>query len=194
MTIEAVEYDLYASNGKGGHPILKTATFKVSRRKLLDTCDSNVIRGMLGGSFMEGKLDNVEFHEVTIVSVELWLRRLHDAFIPESYQIPIAEVWNAIGFGRQYFLHNDRLNEWFAEYYLAKNVSNMSFEDMREWLFPCQEFDHAVGFAYVTKTLAHCGIGHTQEANPTNNYTLHMEGRVIRKLSRLDDAMTPTDV
>jgi hypothetical protein len=40
------------------------------------------------------------------------------------YDISIREVWNILAVGRKRLLQNDRLNDWFAEFWMRrKNTS-----------------------------------------------------------------------
>jgi hypothetical protein len=42
----------------------------------------------------------------------------------EMYDISIREVWNILAVGRKRLLQNDRLNDWFAEFWMRrKNTS-----------------------------------------------------------------------
>ncbi|KAH6680278.1 hypothetical protein B0J14DRAFT_578254 [Halenospora varia] len=56
-------------------------------------------------------------------------------------------------------------------------------------LFPCQEFDCAPAFAYVTQRLAHEGVGHITELNPSDDYSLHCQGRVIQQINAARGSM-----
>ncbi|KAL2075340.1 hypothetical protein VTL71DRAFT_283 [Oculimacula yallundae] len=189
LIIKVVEYDLEAFGQDGNHPVLKTASFKVSRQTLLANCDSAVFKAMLSGAFKEGRESVVTLHEDSVASVELWLRRFYDAFNEDSYEIPIVEVWNAIGFGRKYLFHGEKLNAWFMTYISKQKAMGFSKEDLMEWLYPCEAFSHPVGFAYITKMLAHEGTGHIQERNPSRYRDLHVEGRVIQQLNAARGSM-----
>lgn len=178
--IKVIEYNTDTTDGNGNHPVLKTATFKVSRQKLMDS--SRHFRIMLSGSFQESSKSAVELHEDSVLSMELWFRALHPgSFNDESYTIPRKEIWEAIWVSRKYFFELESLEPWFAEYWSRLDKKNLDLKVLKELLLPCQAFDHPQAFAYVTNTLAHGCAGHIQELNPTEHLALHVEGRVIRK-------------
>ncbi|CZS99179.1 hypothetical protein WAI453_008334 [Rhynchosporium graminicola] len=189
LIIKVIEYDLEASNQDGDHLVLKTASFTVSHQKLLDNCDSAPFKAMQNGAFLEGRSSVIALHDDSVASIELWLRRFYDAFNNKSYEVPILEVWNAIGVGRKYLFHGEKLNEWFAAYYNRQNVRGLELDDLKEWLYPCKALDHPKGFAFVTKTLVYQGTGHIQEKNPSRYRELHVEGRVIQQLNAARGSM-----
>lgn len=86
------------------------------------------------------------------------------------YGVSILGVWYAIA-----YLERDRtgsakaiLGKWFAKWYATCVTSTeLSFDLARALAFPCQFFDHAAGFANVTKWLACNNVGHIKERSPT---------------------------
>ncbi len=54
--------------------------------------------------------------------------------------------------------------------------------EMRLLLYPCFIFDHAVGFALLTKNLVYNISNHLTELNPTENRSLHLDHTVIGNL------------
>jgi hypothetical protein len=183
LTVKVVEYDYSTTDAGGNYPILKAALMKVSREVLMN--NSSYFKTMLGGQFKEAGSNIVEIHEDTVFSVELWFRALHGTLIDDSYLIDREEMWNAIWLTRKYFFHIEKLDDWFATYWSRLNKPNLDMDDLKALLYPAQAFDHPVAFAYITKTLAHAGIGHIEEKNPSRHHQLHVEGRVIRKFLNL---------
>jgi hypothetical protein len=55
----------------------------------------------------------------------------------------------------------------------------MGLDEMRQLLFPCHEFDHARGFAFLSRKLTYGMADHITEHNPTVHNHLHLEGNVI---------------
>lgn len=56
------------------------------------------------------------------------------------------------------------MKEWFARWYEQKR--NIDTTECRELLYPCYTFDHAKGFAAMTKQLAYDFSGHIEEQRP----------------------------
>ena len=53
--------------------------------------------------------------------------------------------------------------------------------EAREMLYPTWRYDHAKGFAALTKDLAYHRYEHLQEENPTDLSNFHLLPRIIRK-------------
>ena len=79
----------------------------------------------------------------------------------------IARIWHIINAGDKYLLPANILRPFFEKWY-AKNVSmvNMESDFARQLALPCYLFDHAQGFATVTKWLAYKFGGHITEKRP----------------------------
>ncbi|KAF2127412.1 hypothetical protein P153DRAFT_345064 [Dothidotthia symphoricarpi CBS 119687] len=104
----------------------------------------------------------------------VWLAHLHGLTQERMkelglWQISLLGVWHAIS---SWDLHQDpkvkeNLGAWFNNWY----ESNMAGVDLtiptaRALAYPCYIFDHAVGYARVTKYLAYNHIGHVKERPP----------------------------
>ncbi|KAH7419042.1 hypothetical protein BKA64DRAFT_737295 [Cadophora sp. MPI-SDFR-AT-0126] len=184
LHIEVVEYDDSDDLDNHEHrPVRVTARFKVSRKVLLEKSKSAPFKAMLSGAFKEGRSDVVTLHEDSADSIELWLRCFYGAFTEKCYELPIDEVWNAVGVGRKYLFHGEMLNDWFATFYNRQDMHGLKLDELKEWLYPCMAFDHAQGFAFVTKALVDHSPGHIQERNHSRYPDLHVEGRVIQQLN-----------
>jgi len=110
---------------------------------------------------------------------------LHGALEEDSYLISLEEIWNSLWLTRKYFFHVEKLSDWFRGYWDRLDKEALDMDDLKELLYPAEAFDHAVAFAYITKTLAHGCSGHIEEKNPSRHFQLHVEGRVIRKFQSL---------
>jgi hypothetical protein len=85
------------------------------------------------------------------------------------WDISLLGVWYAIYY---WDLHQDKeikehLREWFDNWYDTSMAGvDMSIYIARALAYPCYLFDHAVGYAKVTKYLAYNHIGHVKERPP----------------------------
>lgn len=159
------------------------AIFKVSRQVLMGS--SAHFQAMLDphGNFTEAKQKTVDLENENPNAVEIWFRYFHKN-VDESYQIPINEIRAVIECHRRYLFPLEKLNAWFGEYMKrngGEKFDKFSIEELRQLLFPCQEFDHAEGFAYATKKLVYETPGHIHEDLPSSFSHLHLEPRIISK-------------
>jgi len=104
----------------------------------------------------------------------VWLAHLHG--LPEQrlrdlglFEISLIGVWHAISL---WSTHQDdkvkeSLGDWFNTWYdtsMAK--AGLTVPIAQALAYPCYMFDHAVGYARVTKYLAYENIGHIKERPP----------------------------
>jgi hypothetical protein len=163
------------------------AVFKVSRQVV--SRNSRQFGMMLMGVFQEAGQHVIDIEEGTVNSLELWFRVLHDAMTDEMYCIPIEDVWEAIEVCGYRNFDIKRLNTWFEKWFSSTDLEELEIEDMCTLLYPCHEFNHAKGFAFLTKSLAYQMAGHITEINPTSHRHLHLEGNVIGE-SKLSSSRT----
>lgn len=104
----------------------------------------------------------------------VWLAHLHklsDQRMKEIglHEISVTGICHAI---RLWKWHEpgqplDVLQPWFNKVYETTiNGATLDIDSARLLALPCQLFDHAVGFARVTKFLAYNHIGHIKERQP----------------------------
>lgn len=114
--------------------------------------------------------DEGENKEATLV----WLAHLHDLTQERMgelglWHISLLGVWYAIALWE---LHQggkvkESLGTWFTNWYETSMAgADMAIQIARALAFPCYLFDHAVGYARVTKYLAYEHIGHVKERPP----------------------------
>ncbi|KAK0124265.1 hypothetical protein ONS95_009238 [Cadophora gregata] len=183
LTIKVLEYDLTICDDNGKHPVLKTASFKVSRQTVIDKSKSNPLKVMLSGGFLEARSKEIIFKEDTIASVDLWLRCFHQAFDDACYSIPIKEVWHALVFAKKYLIDPLELKEWFDKYWKGVDEKQFKLNDMRQHLYPAYMFDSPIAFAWLTKNLAYKSADHVTEINPTEHRYLHLDGNVVGSIN-----------
>jgi len=137
--------------------------FKVSKEKLITK--SEYFRGMF--RYSKSDKTTAELEGDTRVSMELWLRVLHEDALGHLHEMPRMEIWHVIRAGDKYIFNFKDLRPWFDEWY-DRNVEEQELDSeiARELAFPCWVFDHAVGFAHVTKWLVYNFPGHITEQNP----------------------------
>ncbi|KUJ21789.1 uncharacterized protein LY89DRAFT_608287, partial [Mollisia scopiformis] len=134
------------------------------------------------GNFAECKQKIVDLENANPIAVELWLRYFHGKLDDESLKIPIGELRALIECHRRYFFPLEKLNKWFEqwmEHKGGKKMKKFSLDELRKLMYPCQEFNHAQGFAYATKKLVYETPGHVHEDTPLAFGHLHLEPRII---------------
>ncbi|KAI4629172.1 uncharacterized protein J4E87_003433 [Alternaria ethzedia] len=106
----------------------------------------------------------------------IWLAHLHE--LPEQRleelglfkgKVSLVGVWHAISLWdtRQEGNIKETLGPWFNKWY-EKNMAkvDLTVPTARALAYPCYIFDHAVGYARVTKYLAYEHVGHVKERPP----------------------------
>jgi len=160
---------------------------KVSRKVMID--NSTFFKSMLTKNWSEKAQEvvDIEISETSDVhSAELWFRVFHGNDLPSDlYKLPIKVVWEVIQYAG--FLQGasstqadlTKLRTWFAGLLELKDINKLSHKELRMLLYPCYVFDHAKGFAKMTKRLAYEVSDHITEENPTGHRRLHVDGNVI---------------
>jgi hypothetical protein len=117
LTIKVTEYDYDVEDLNGEKPILREVLMKVSRKVLQDS--SIVWKTMLNqnGPWNDATLSIIELKDDTVLSLELWFRRLHGTMTDNMLKIPISEIWHALEVCRKYFLEIEMLNDWFSQWW-----------------------------------------------------------------------------
>jgi hypothetical protein len=182
--VKVIEYDYEISSASGEHPVLRSATFKVSKQTLIDNSSQDprsYFKTMFKNYFHEAQSKEIILEDDSVMSVEVWFRVFHNNFEEDTYTVDIKEVWEVIATGKKYLFDMEKAEKWFEEYYKRLDLENLEYDDLTQLLFPCQNFDHALAFARITQRLAVEARGHIVEHNPTRHRDLHCEGRVIRK-------------
>ena len=152
----------------------------VSRKVLID--NSSQFRALLAGPFREANQAVIDIQGGTTKSLELWFRVLHKQMTDDMYKLPVKEVWEALEVCEYRDFDIDDLKPWFTEWMDQKDYKKLELHEMRELLYPCHEFDHAEGFAFLTMTLAYQMSGHITESNPTTHRAHHLGPNVVGKL------------
>lgn len=104
----------------------------------------------------------------------IWLAHLHE--LPEQrleelglFKVSLVGVWHAISLWdtHQEGKIKETLGPWFNKWY-EKNMAkiDLTVPTARALAYPCYIFDHAVGYARVTKYLAYEHVGHVKERPP----------------------------
>lgn len=103
----------------------------------------------------------------------VWLAHLHGLSEQRMaelglYQISVKGILEAILNWMYKEKRNklDALKPWFTKWYANTGVRPLDIEMARYLALSCQLFDHAEGYARVTKFLAYNSIGHVKERQP----------------------------
>lgn len=70
------------------------------------------------------------------------------------------------------------LYPWFKQWYAEYEEPEFGF---RQLLYPCWQYNHAVGFMVAAREAVYNSVGHITETNPTKHYEHHLPNRVIRR-------------
>ncbi|KAF1848908.1 uncharacterized protein K460DRAFT_279288 [Cucurbitaria berberidis CBS 394.84] len=82
-------------------------------------------------------------------------------------RVDIDCIWHIINMGDKYLFDGEILQGFFKRWYAANNNLDQKGVDFaRQLALPCYVFDHAQGFADVTKWLAYNAEGHITEKRP----------------------------
>ncbi|KAF8866842.1 hypothetical protein BDZ45DRAFT_795299 [Acephala macrosclerotiorum] len=158
------------------------ASFKVDRQTLRRS--SAKFHTMLDpeGIAPEAKASIIDLEYQHVKALEIWFRHFHGTLVDDSFKIPMSELRAVIDCSLKQRFPLDKLNVWF-EKWMANNggveFANFNLEQLTELLFPCQEFNHAEGFAFATMTLAYETPGHVHEEPSAKFPELHLEPRII---------------
>ncbi|KAF2872530.1 hypothetical protein BDV95DRAFT_628168 [Massariosphaeria phaeospora] len=131
---------------------------------------------MLGGGKLrrKGGNKNGELEGENIEGVLVWLAHLYklsDEAMKEKglYEVSIVAIWHALSlwsFGEKKKDAED-LKQWFHAWYATSCAKvELDIKSARSLALPCQLFDHAEGFARVTKYLVYNNGGHIKERLP----------------------------
>ncbi|QSZ30748.1 hypothetical protein DSL72_000306 [Monilinia vaccinii-corymbosi] len=149
---------------KVSEEITVRATYKVCRQTLTD--NSPVFSASLGGWGIESKRTIVDVEDGTVKSYELWFRILHNAMVPEIYDLDIKEVV-----------------AWSEQWMSRLKVDKISLDDMKSLLYPAKEPDCIREFKWMTRKLVYGMSEHIQETNPTTHRHLHLANNVMGALN-----------
>lgn len=100
----------------------------------------------------------------------LWLEMLHGCLNVRSYQAQIVTVWHVLRIADKYDINPTCADAgaWFDQWFFAQSSRGLftTNENVRQILFPCHAFDHALGFSTSTMWLAYNSTGHIEEKRP----------------------------
>jgi hypothetical protein len=111
-----------------------------------------------------------ELHDDDPRAWRLWLEMLHGCLNHMSYQAQIVTVWHVLRIADKYDINPTCADagRWFDQWFFTQSASGLftSNDAVRQILFPCHAFDHALGFATSTMWLAYHCAGHIAEKRP----------------------------
>ncbi|TVY13000.1 hypothetical protein LARI1_G008885 [Lachnellula arida] len=156
----------------------------VSRKVMVES--SSYFKAMLSNNWAESWQSVVDIECEHPVSAELWYRVFHKSPIPnDMYDIPIDMIGNVIQYGglvqevRGSDVDLEELCKWFEKRLEGLDLLTITTDELEMLLYPCYAFNHAQGFATVTKRLAYEISGHITEINTTEDRSIHLDGNVI---------------
>jgi hypothetical protein len=126
--------------------------------------------------------ETYEINDDDPAAFEIWLRLFHGCLDKARMEASISTVWNLIVVAQKYDFdaHCPELRDWFSAWYkenFAKHGS-LSNPTCQELLYPCYYFDHAPGFAAITKYLAYNMSIHIQEEMPEGVDPVHKDHHI----------------
>jgi len=100
----------------------------------------------------------------------LWLEMVHGCLHKQSYFAQIATVWHVLRIADKYAINPTCADAgtWFDRWFFTQSARGifMHNDNVRQILFPCHAFDHALGFTTSTMWLAYNCAGHIAELRP----------------------------
>lgn len=157
---------------------------KVSRKVMVES--SSYFKAMLSNNWAESRQSVVDIECENPVGAELWYRVFHKSPLPnDMYDIPIDRIGNVIQYGglvqevRGSDVDLEELYEWFEKCLERIDLPTITTDELTMLLYPCYAFNHAQGFATVTKRLSYEISGHITENRTTEDRSIHLDGNVI---------------
>jgi hypothetical protein len=102
---------------------------------------------------------------------KIWLEMLHGCLDRKSYEAQIATVWHVLCIADKYGISPTcpDAGKWFDQWFFTQSAIGKFTENdnVRQILFPCHAFDHALGFSTSTMWLAYHCAGHIEELRPS---------------------------
>lgn len=158
---------------------MATASFKVSRQKLLEKRCAPQIKSQL----QIATATSIKIENHSIGAIELWMRCFHDAMTEETYVLPIRDVWNAIAFGRHFDFDLNDLKDlpirWFSKF----RWPSVELDDLCQLLYPSYAFELPLEFSIISKRMAMQGGHPLSEINPRPRFAdLHVPTPIVDML------------
>lgn len=101
---------------------------------------------------------------------KLWLEMVHGCLDAQSYYAQIPTVWHVLRIADKYAINPTCADagRWFDGWFFAQSADGIftDNDNVRQILFPCHAFDHALGFTTSTTWLAYNCAGHITEKRP----------------------------
>lgn len=161
----------------------------VSKDVLLNSSASRFFRPMLTGGFAESGKAAVDIQEENPNAMLLWLKLLHGTIITEGNRVmflSITDLWHAVSITRYYDFDIDLLAVFFNKWFFwmgGSTLEKFNILELRQLLFLTREFKNAHAFAHITRRLAYECDGYIEEHNPSGNWSLRPDHRIIGKFS-----------
>jgi hypothetical protein len=124
-----------------------------------------------------------------------WLEILHSRRMERSsYEIPTVTVWHMLLVAEKYGISPtcQGARDWFDEWLFTQSEEGLFTDQrrIREVLFPCHAFDHALGFSAGTMWLAYNSVGHIKEMRPAY-FDEHTHLRLDQGIMRMFHTLHP---
>jgi hypothetical protein len=101
---------------------------------------------------------------------KLWLEMVHGRLSDQSYYAQISTVWHVLRIADKYAINPKCADagRWFDQWFFTQSAEGVftSNDKVRQILFPCHAFDHALGFTTCTMWLVYNCAGHIAEERP----------------------------
>lgn len=101
---------------------------------------------------------------------KLWLEMVHGCLDNQSYYVRIPTVWHVLRIADKYDINPKCADagKWFDQWFFTQSAEGIFTDNgkVRQILFPCHAFDHALGFTTCTMWLVYNCAGHIAEERP----------------------------
>ncbi|KAJ5618696.1 hypothetical protein N7528_006807 [Penicillium herquei] len=133
----------------------------------------------------------IEDHIITlygdnIKSMRIWFSVFHNQEIDPA-EVSIKEIWHTIRAADKYGIDREKLEHWFGKWVKwfrdKKNAEWNKLDVQRELLFPCNYYDHAEAFRFLSRNLVYESDEHIFENNPIHDHRLRLRPLVIQQMN-----------
>lgn len=160
--------------------------FQVTRQYLVDNSESDFLKRLLTTRhFAEAGKRIIDLDEQNPLAIEVILCTIYrkdegwrssalgQEVTARTLKLHWEYLWDVVASTRYFMIEFFNLDTWFGLWYEKNHTADNS-----KLLYPCYQFNHAVGFLSITKNLVY-NHAHIEEYKNENHPDLHVPPRII---------------
>ncbi|KAG9521469.1 N-terminal nucleophile aminohydrolase, partial [Aureobasidium melanogenum] len=164
--------------------------FQVTRQYLVDNSESDFLKRLLTTRhFAEAGKRIIDLDEQNPLAIEVILCTIYrkdegwrssalgQEVTARTLKLHWEYLWDVVASTRYFMIEFFNLDTWFGLWYEKNHTADNS-----KLLYPCYQFNHAVGFLSITKNLVY-NHAHIEEYKNENHPDLHVPPRIIGALN-----------